>query len=47
MPIPWDKYSDKEPVKISALSAMAITMSIIPLINPEMMLGTVSGLIKL
>ena len=45
--MPWDKYSDKEPVKIKALSAMAITMSMIPLINPEIMLGTVSDLIKL
>tara|TARA_B100000029_G_C17258576_1_gene845462 strand:+ start:120 stop:308 length:189 start_codon:yes stop_codon:yes gene_type:complete len=47
IPIPWDKYSDKEPVKIKALSAMAITMSMIPFINPEIILGTVSDLIKL
>jgi len=32
---------------MSALSAMVITMSMIPMINPEMMLGMVSDLINL
>ena len=43
IPIPCGKKGDKEPVNIIELRAIAITIRIIPLINPETIPGIISG----
>ncbi len=41
--MPCGKKGDKEPVNIIELRAIAITIRIIPLINPETIPGIISG----